>query len=139
MIVDIKELIKKNNIKTILSVKMGNEMLGKITLKEKEIIFLVNKNMNNIRKRFVLAHMLAHVLLGHKIPRTEIPENMYAEADGEEGEANKKALEILIPEKILKCLVYNGDITSVKKLAPIFEVSETAIVQRMKYLKMIKG
>jgi Zn-dependent peptidase ImmA (M78 family) len=139
MIVDITETIREKGIKIISPVKMSDGILGKIAVKDGETVFFIKKNINDVRKRFILAHMFAHIILKHKIPRTEVTENMYAESGGEEGNANKKALEILIPEKILKCLVYNGGITSVKKLAPIFGVSEAAMVERMKHLKMIKG
>ena len=98
----------------------------------------VNIKDNYHRQRFTLAHELAHCMLhadslkdGRLELRTSLTSN-----DPREKAANTLAGEILIPEKLLKKAYSNLPIPILAILAKNFDVSESVMAERLKYLKM---
>ena len=120
-----------------------DKLYGYITVeKDKKPTIFYNNNLSEKRRRFVIAHELAHYFLGHLKTSSciiDTKENfLNTVSDSKEKEANKIATEILIPEDKLNFLIYKKGITSIKNLAKIMKISEAAMLYRLKNLGWIK-
>jgi Zn-dependent peptidase ImmA (M78 family) len=85
------------------------------------------------RKRFTIAHEIAHFILhGDELMKGDIEETLYRGglSDRLETEANKLAADILMPLSLIEKLVSEG-IVSIEELANALEVSKTAIGIRL--------
>lgn len=83
------------------------------------------------RQRFVQAHLLGHVLLGH-VKRIDLPPDTHfriKEPSRVEREANEFAAALLMPEEMLRVAVHRHP--CVERLARLFGVSTNAIHQRL--------
>jgi hypothetical protein len=94
---------------------------------------VVNTNDAYRRKRFTIAHEIAHFLLH----RTEVSEELVDDtfyrsglSNQKEAEANRMAASILMPHSLIKQYKEQG-ITSVDDLADLFEVSKQAMSIRL--------
>lgn len=90
-------------------------------------------------KRFALAHAIGHLALGHvgdgslSCCRTDFRSN---NIDPREAQANRFALDLLIPRRILEYAIAQKGITDVRELSSLFGVSEVAMaVQLQRHLK----
>jgi Zn-dependent peptidase ImmA (M78 family) len=94
----------------------------------------VNAKEAFVRKRFTVAHELAHFILHRNRIKTElVDDTMYRSglvSSAEEVEANKMAAFILMPLKLVKQLMDNG-IKDVDMLAKILQVSGSAMRIRL--------
>ena len=91
---------------------------------------------NALRSRFVIAHELGHILLGHIKQEDDIKrDDAFTKVDNEEDSANHFAYELLMPEERVINL-FQGEAT-VKQMADIFYVSETSMEYRLKNLGLI--
>lgn len=91
------------------------------------------------RRRFTVAHELGHHVLGHGANFRD----PLAPARGEsynpvEVAANRFAAELLMPAYAVKTLIDHAGITSVSTLAEAFEVSEPAMLFRLKNLGYVR-
>lgn len=94
----------------------------------------INKNIDDQRKVFTLAHELAHHFI-HEGRRFRLDTLDYSSEDKdtlEESEANYFAASLLIPKDLLLYRLEKGD--SIKQLAEYFEVSLPAIKNRLRWI-----
>jgi Zn-dependent peptidase ImmA (M78 family) len=110
---------------------------------ENQVSICVNKFDSLNRKRFTIAHELGHYFL-HKDKLTDgiidgvNTLNRDGTVDKIENEANDFAANLLMPEQVFKALWKREDY-SVTNVAEYFLVSESAIVTRAKFLKLIQS
>ena len=143
------------DVKPIEGKKTNNSWLGEFEYIPDDLCGYIEKNDNGKvtihynpnhhenRKRFTIAHELAHYLLGH-LNNTQKEYRDFTDSfknttyNPKEIEANKIAAKILMPEDKLNFLIYKKGITSIKELAKIMRVSESAMMYRLKNLGWIK-
>jgi len=88
------------------------------------------------RKRFTVAHEIAHFLLHRNKIGDELADDaMYRSglSTREEAQANQLAADILMPVQLIKSLQLQG-YSDISKLANALEVSEPAMKVRLSYL-----
>lgn len=95
--------------------------------KKKDIysIFYNSSGYNLGHHRWIIAHELGHIYMGHG--------DVYDDAD--EIEANAFARNLLLPEYTIRRLVRDYGIKSIENISKIFNVSETAVRYRAADLK----
>lgn len=92
----------------------------------------VNRNDQDLRQRFAVAHALGHHLLGHGAQHPSGPLQYDAVSqDRQAAAANRFALELLIPESLVQRLVFVNGISDVARLASVMKVSEMAVKHRL--------
>lgn len=94
---------------------------------------IVNAIEPPVRKRFTIAHEIAHFILhSDELLKGDIAETLYRGglSDSLEVEANKLAADILMPLSLIERLIAQG-YTSIEELAERLEVSKTAIGIRL--------
>lgn len=91
------------------------------------------------RQRFTIAHELGHHVLGHgsRLRDPRQPSSLYS-YNPVEAAANRFAAELLMPVYAVGTLVDHHNITSVTELADMFEVSEPAMLYRLKNLGYVQ-
>ena len=120
--------------------KEKREILGAVLAKDNDLAILYRNNTVN-RKRFTLAHELAHCCL-HIEPQRKLHLEFRTDgvsSDIKEIEANKFAGELLIPESSLKEVIdFSFDIeeSKINFLAQLFVVSENVMKARLKELNI---
>jgi Zn-dependent peptidase ImmA (M78 family) len=115
-----------------------NPYSGKITRDKKNGGFsgysiIVNAAEPINRKRFTIAHEIAHFILHNdELLNGDIEETLYRGglSDKMEAEANKLAADILMPLSLIETLIAQGK-TSIEELAEALEVSKTAVGIRL--------
>jgi Zn-dependent peptidase ImmA (M78 family) len=93
----------------------------------------VNSREGYARKRFTVAHEIAHFLLHREQIRDGITEDTFYRgglSTQQEVEANKLAADILMPYHLIRLLSAQG-VREIKELAKRFEVSEAAMKIRL--------
>ncbi len=104
---------------------------------ESGFIISVNSSEHYLRRRFTVAHEIAHFLLH----RNRIGDGIFDDAmyrsdkmnSAEEFEANNMAADLLMPRSLVLAEVQKG-ISDTARLAHHFQVSEPAMRVRMRYL-----
>ena len=94
---------------------------------------IVNSIESQPRKRFTIAHEIAHfVLHADELLKGDIEETLYRGglSDRMEVQANKFAAEILMPLLLIERLIEQGK-TSIEELAYALEVSKSAMAIRL--------
>lgn len=98
-----------------------------------------------LRQRFTIAHELAHHMLGHTNEghkyrefQDDVSKFNLREADPFEIQANKFAAELLMPKEAVEYLIMEKNITSLNKLAELFQVSTVAMKYRLTNLGWLK-
>jgi Zn-dependent peptidase ImmA (M78 family) len=94
---------------------------------------IVNAMEPTNRKRFTIAHEVAHFILhSDELLNGDIEETLYRGglSDKMEAEANKLAADILMPLSLIERLIAQGQ-SSIEELADALEVSKTAIGIRL--------
>jgi Zn-dependent peptidase ImmA (M78 family) len=94
---------------------------------------IVNAAEPTNRKRFTIAHEIAHFILhGDEILNGGIEETLYRGglSDKKEAEANNLAADILMPLSLIETLIAQGK-TSIEELAEALQVSKIAIGIRL--------
>lgn len=150
--VNIVELCEKQGI-SVFEAYLPKEVSGFIVIQEENFenyntnrLIVVNLSDLASRKRFTIAHELAHYIL-HK----PVNENLYAHRDagqngGIEREANIFASNLLMPEHLVKNAVQDYAICSenelfdfqiVRMIASDFAVSSQAAQVRLEQLRLI--
>ena len=98
----------------------------------------INGNDNPRRRRFTLAHEIAHYILHRDMIGDGIVDDaMYRSSLGDvfERQANRMAAEILMPPQLVRNYYRFGD-KSIVRLAADFDVSEEAMRIRLKELAL---
>lgn len=100
----------------------------------------VNPAEPRTRKRFTIAHELGHFVLEHGHSFRDPSRNFsYSNYEIREVEANKFAVELLMPELAIKHFVINKGITDAQLLADRFDVSLASLRFRLTNLGLIDG
>ena len=88
---------------------------------------------NDIRDRWCVAHILAHILLGTSNNLYESVDNFNINTECEnERNANMLALNLLIPYKSLDLAIDRYNVTRLEELSYVFSVSQLAMYERLK-------
>ena len=93
-------------------------------------IIIVNKINSEERIRFSIAHGIGHIVFGHKSHTEEI-KNFSSLGNDEQSMANKFAIDLLVPPKVLKYCVGNG-LVKFELLCSKFLVSEALMAAQLK-------
>ena len=97
----------------------------------------INSSEFGLRQRFTLAHEIGHLALQHGTSFRDPNTNFYTGViDPKEVEANQFAAAILMPEPAVRYFIDEERITSTKRLADMFQVSDVALGFRLKNLKI---
>jgi len=140
---NISFLLKKNRIKKE-ETNLPASIPAIFEKKGTKNIILINKNIEEDNYVFILAHILGHVVLKHHhvledgrhtekisfFEKNQV-ENKYF---SEEIQANIFALNLVIPEKILKSKIKSSsflEISEIKDLSTYFKVPETVLMRRL--------
>lgn len=120
-------------------VKRGN-ILGMVLTQEDNLAILYKKTDTKNRKRFTIAHELAHCCL-HMTPHEDIHIEFRTDeksSDPAEKEANIFAGELLIPENSLRTIIANQKVTNklVLLLSDMFVVSTNVMKSRLEHLNI---
>lgn len=123
-------------------VQQRGEILGAVVAEEDDLAILYRQEDSKNRRRFTIAHELAHCCL-HMQPNEQSHVEFRIDSqsdDSREIDANTFAGELLIPKKILLKLI--GISNSVKEemipnLSKMFMVSDNVMRARLKYLKIM--
>lgn len=95
----------------------------------------VNDADHHHRQRFTVAHELAHHILGHTINgecRRDSIDNFFINAaHPREMQANRLAVQLLMPETAIKAAVTHAGITCIERLAALFCVAQGAVNWRL--------
>ncbi len=99
----------------------------------------VNRNDGATRRRFTLAHEIAHFLLHREFLDAELTDDrMYRSrlGDAMERQANRMAAQLLMPEGLVH-FAWNLGVHNVALLAGAFDVSEQAMEIRLRELGLV--
>jgi len=117
----------------------GKNVSGIVAIEEGQPVIYVEAGEANVRKRFTIAHEIGHVVLGH-LTNKENNELIDDEVrlrssvwNVEERQANAFAAQLLMPASLIRGAVNRG-LASVEELAEMFEVSEQAMMYRLRNL-----
>jgi Zn-dependent peptidase ImmA (M78 family) len=125
--------IKESELPPKISGFIKQDEQGKISI-------CVNKSDSPKRKRFTVAHEVGHYFLHSDQLAEGIVDGIGLNRDGVrneiENQANSFAADLLMPENIFRDL-WAREEYSVSSIADFFFVSESAIVTRAKFLKLI--
>lgn len=114
---------------------MPEDLSGFILKEDDKYHIFCNGNEPHTRRRFTVAHELAHYLLHRDQLGDKYPENVLLRgglSNKEETEANKLAAGILMPySKIDESIDKGNDKFSIPELADIFDVSKQAMSIRL--------
>ncbi|WP_176211937.1 ImmA/IrrE family metallo-endopeptidase [Acidithiobacillus thiooxidans] len=98
----------------------------------------INSSEFELRQRFTLAHEIGHLALQHGTSFRDTHTNFFTGVtDPREVEANQFAAAVLMPEPAVRYFIDEQRITSTKRLADMFQVSDVALGFRLKNLKII--
>lgn len=139
----LQRLIQKNGNHSAEEITDWNDVLGYYDPEEKRI-YLNDDNQPITRKRFTMAHEIAHVVLHHSVQgllrRVFLRQDIIIPRDNTEAEANYFAGYLLMPDETIQdrlqytVLMGNGE-QIIKHLAKLFAVSSDAMRVRLKTFK----
>lgn len=113
--------------------KMGRGNPRGITIYDKDndiYIILYGNHIKDYRSvRWLIAHELGHIYLGHYNTHT----------DNEEPEANYFARQLLIPAISLFKILYEYNIRNTRAIASMFNVPESSVRYHIETIKKMKG
>lgn len=142
--VNIEEMIRLFNIELDKKANLDDNILGEIRkLPDGRYKISINKNDHYYRKRFTMAHELGHFLLHGGLIGDGLNDNVaYRNVESgdfynshigkeQETEANQFAASVLMPDDILKLIVFSDTFTntdeSIQTLSKKFQVSKEAM------------
>lgn len=106
--------------------------------RDQYVTIRVNSSENRLRQRFALAHAIGHVLLNHVLPIADTVDNFATGVvSPTEKLANAFAMELLVPGHALQSIIATERDLNIEKIAKIFQVSTTLVIERLKNLKII--
>lgn len=127
--IDIEDLIRKMNIK-LVTTELKEGILGASKVEGlKKLIVISSKVYNEEQKRFTLAHELGHILIHrgtHYFSKEEF--DMIRTNKQKESEADKFAVELLLPSRIIKNRIRENDVNFklIKEIAQKYKMSLTS-------------
>ncbi|MDR5820766.1 ImmA/IrrE family metallo-endopeptidase [Caballeronia sp. LZ043] len=136
--VDAFAIARSENVTVQREPDMG-AVYGRFEFVDGQPRIVVNGDAPELRQRFVVAHHLGHLALEHGTHFTCASRqfSLY-QLDEIENQANRFALEMLVPGFALNILIQKRNITNFHRLTDAFEVSELAMKLRLKQLGWIK-
>ena len=94
---------------------------------------------HDVRDRWCIAHILAHIILGTSNNLYEGVDNFNIDTECEnERNANMLALNLLIPYKSLDLAIDRHNITRLEDLSYVFGVSQLAMYERLKQCGIVE-
>ena len=114
----------------------ATDLYGYIAKRDGEIKITVNSENSYGRKRFTIAHELAHYFLHHDQKEIEFLDLRSTERDDKERAADAFAAELLMPETCVREEHDKLMFPTVRQLALVFGVSEEAMYYRLKNLQI---
>ena len=137
--IDVRQVANKLGITIIEDVHMDKELSGKLENMGGKWYIYVNAFHTEKRKRFTIAHEIAHYVLHAKENAAFKDVSFFRSPDTnkEEAQANDLAARILMPEKAFFDEIKKGNIT-ILGLAEEFNVSGVACEFRAKKLNLIR-
>lgn len=110
--VDVESLVSGLGYRTVREA-LGDEITGVLIVAPDGPRFCINRQQSAYRQRFVLAHLLGHVQLGHRLPAGEHvhvdtrfeayrDERKYTAPERQQFEANVFAATVLMPSRMLR-------------------------------------
>ena len=145
--VDPVAIANKVGIKVYTSSNMPKELSGVIQ-KDKQsnqLRIIVNGSLNEHQRRFTMAYELGHYFNteefdGQIDDSTDILiYNRDNNSSQRKFEVFKFAVELLMPKEAVYYFLFKKKYFTIKQLVEVFNVSEMAIVNRLKNLGIIKG
>lgn len=135
--IDPKQLIDNIDDLQVVSENLPDNISGRINydFNKNSYIITVNENHHPNRQRFTIAHELGHYVLGHGSKEDVLYRN--GDSDPDEIEANAFAAEILMPQGVIRHLIFEQDITDIRILAKKLWVSDDAMYYRLRNLGLI--
>lgn len=114
----------------------ATDLYGYIAKRNGEIKITVNSENSYGRKRFTIAHELAHFFLHHNKQELDFLDLRSTERDDKERAADAFAAELLMPEVYVRAEHDKLMFPTVRQLAHVFGVSEEAMYYRLKNLQI---
>ncbi|SIT32134.1 protein of unknown function [Thalassospira xiamenensis M-5 = DSM 17429] len=146
--VNIEQMIRDLGIELDKEAKLSPEISGQIEMLENDTYKIsANGDHHYYRRRFTMAHELAHYILhrdligrgldDNQMYRSTVAGNFYNPRvqPSHEIEANQLAADLLVPGKVLRKLWESGE-RNLEKLAKQFQVSKSAMEIRLKTLNL---
>lgn len=140
--VDTTRLCARVGVRVTLANTLGAGVKGRLRRDSRQPLSAhaeLLEGMSEQVSRFVQAHQLGHVVLGHLADGAELLETAQTLSlldDGIEAPANEFALALLMPKRTLFFAVERKGATTIDKLARLFGVSELAVYHRLRLLGM---
>lgn len=137
--IDVRIIANRLGLSVIEDISMDNDISGCLENKRGQWCIYVNAFHNEQRKRFTIAHEIAHFVL-HSSNTSSFKDISFfrsPSSDKIEQEANKLAAEILMPTEMYLHAIREGH-NSILSLADKFFVSGAASQFRAKSLGLIK-
>jgi Zn-dependent peptidase ImmA (M78 family) len=148
--IDVEQIARRLKLK-VVDFDLGEDISGLLISKGDSTIIAVQESDHPNRKRFTIAHEIAHFHLRHQFEPGEhvhvdrghliTPRNSRSSTglDSKEIEANQFAACLLMPSKLLMRSIKSLKVTSLRddhvaKLADEFEVSEQSMTIRLSTL-----
>ncbi|MDR1509601.1 MAG: ImmA/IrrE family metallo-endopeptidase [Synergistaceae bacterium] len=124
---------------TDFTLEDGENVSGIVAVEDGQPVIYVSTRDPHVRKRFTIAHEIGHVYLGHLADKenNELIDDEVrlrsATWNLEEKEANEFAARLLMPASLIRGAIDRGRV-SIEELAEFFDVSEQAMMYRLKNL-----
>jgi len=137
--IDIRSIARKLGVTIIDDVDMDKDISGRLVSQSGKWYIYVNAFHDEKRKRFTIAHEIAHFILHTKEKKEFNDVSFFRSPDHskEEVDANKLAAKILMPEQAFFEEIRKGN-NSLLQLATIFNVSGMACEYRAKELGLLR-
>lgn len=140
--IDVEAIARKLNINVVRD-ELPDSISGVFVVKDKKLALCVNSSHSPTRKRFTIAHEIGHYLL-HSNETLHFDKNpteneIFFRSDVSslaEVEANHFAAELLMPKDLVELTISKG-VSTIDKLAGLFNVSESAMHYRLVNLGLL--
>jgi Zn-dependent peptidase ImmA (M78 family) len=148
--VRVEEIAKNEGLK-VTPLQLEEDVSGLLIIENEQAVIGFNKNESRVRRRFTIAHELAHYCLHREQGSLFIDKQFRAyrtsaslynsKTQHLEQEANAFAAAILMPDVLVKIELEKNPIDlgsedEIRKLAKLFDVSTTAMHYRLVNLKL---
>jgi Zn-dependent peptidase ImmA (M78 family) len=137
--VDLDGMAQAFGVQVLFDDDMPSDISGKIERLGKSFQITINGRHAPRRRRFTLAHELAHFILHRDLIESGVVDNaMYRSAtlsDDIERQANRFAADLLMPAALVQAAWRDG-VRSYVEMASRFDVSEEAARIRMRDLRL---
>lgn len=130
------EIARNMDIEVISNPSMGHS--GHYRFNYGQPVIEYNSTEARVRQRFTIAHELGHHVNGDiDAPRDTAASFSARTWDPAEVEANRFAAALLMPDYVVRALVYDEGITNIEDLAEEFGVSTVAMKYRLENLGIL--